>query len=249
MQRGDHADYVRLLKAPADRDPRGFIIPSDQRDFLTATKFVNALLKTGIDVDRATADFTVAGKQYPAGSYVVKTDQAFRPHVLDMFEKQDHPNDFAYPGGPPIPPYDATGWTLAWQMGVDFDRILDGFDGPFQKITEDLASLPPGRIASASNATGYLVDHINDAFTAVNRTLKAGGKAWWYPQPVRAGNASFPSGAFYLETDRATVEKLAKDKGLNFVAVSSRPSVRQAPTSPIAVMPIRVARRGANRIE
>jgi hypothetical protein len=50
-----------------------------------------------------------------------------------MFEPQDHPNDFAYPGGPPIAPYDATGWTLAFQMGVEFDRILDGFDGPFEK--------------------------------------------------------------------------------------------------------------------
>ena len=62
---------------------------------------------------RATAAFTVGGKSYPAGSYVVKTAQAFRPHVLDMFEPQDHPNDFAYPGGPPIPPYDSAGWTLA----------------------------------------------------------------------------------------------------------------------------------------
>ena len=76
----------------------------------------------------------MAGKSYPAGSYVVKTAQAFRPHVMDMFEPQDHPNDFAYPGGPPNPPYDITGWTLAMQMGVKFDRILDGFDGPFEKI-------------------------------------------------------------------------------------------------------------------
>ena len=39
-----------------------------------------------------------------------------------MFEPQDHPNDFAYPGGPPTPPYDIAGWTLAFQMGVKFDR-------------------------------------------------------------------------------------------------------------------------------
>ncbi len=226
VQRGDHADYVRLMHDPASRDPRGFIIPADQRDFLTATKFVNTLLKNGIDVDRATSAFTVAGKRYPAGSYVVKSAQAFRPHVLDMFEKQDHPNDFAYPGGPPIPPYDATGYTLAWQMGVDFDRILDGFDGPFQRIKDDLVAPPPGRIAGASNAKGYLVDHINDAFTAVNRVLKGGGKAYWYTQPLRAGDASFESGAFYLETDRATVEKLAKDKGLSFVGVASNPPAR-----------------------
>ena len=42
------------------------------------------------------------GKTYPAGSWVIQTAQAFRSHVLDMFEPQDHPNDFRFPGGPPI---------------------------------------------------------------------------------------------------------------------------------------------------
>ena len=85
-------------------------------------------------VHRATAEFAVGGKKYPAGSYVVKCAQAFRAHVLDMFEPQDHPDDFAYPGAPPTPPYDMAGWTLAFQMGVKFDRILDGFDGPFEEL-------------------------------------------------------------------------------------------------------------------
>ena len=99
------------------RDPRGYILPSDQPDFATATKFVNALIKTGITVHRATAPFTVNGKSYPASSYVVKTAQAFRPHVIDMFEPQDHPDDIPYPGGPPTPPYDSTGYTLAYRWG------------------------------------------------------------------------------------------------------------------------------------
>ena len=75
----------------------------------TATKFVNALRKTGVTVHRATAPFTVAGKTL-SGRLVRREDGAgFRPHVLDMFEPQDHPNDFAYPGGPPKPPYDNAG--------------------------------------------------------------------------------------------------------------------------------------------
>ena len=125
----------RLLRDPATRDPRGFILPSDQPDFPTATKFVNTLMKTGVAVHRATAAFSAGGKNYPAGSYVVKAAQAFRPHVLDMFEPQDHPDDIPYPGGPPSRPYDNAGWTLAYQMGVKFDRVLDGFDGPFEKLT------------------------------------------------------------------------------------------------------------------
>ena len=59
----------------------------------------------------------------------MKTAQAFRPHILDMFEPQDHPDDVLDEGVPPRLPYDSAGWTLAFQMGVKFDRVLDGFDG------------------------------------------------------------------------------------------------------------------------
>jgi hypothetical protein len=90
---------------------------SDQADFPTAVKFVNALIKTGIRVEKAKTDFTVNNKKYPAGSYIVKNNQAFRPHVIDMFDPQDHPNDFQYPGGPPVRPYDAAGWTLGVSDG------------------------------------------------------------------------------------------------------------------------------------
>ena len=235
MSRGTRADWERMLRAPADRDPRGFIIPSDQRDFLTATKFVNTLLKNGVDVHTATADFSVAGTDYPAGSYVVKTAQAFRPHVLDMFEKQEHPNDFAYPGGPPIAPYDNTGWTLAWQMGVEFDRVVDGFDGPVALITDELASPPAGMVAGAAGAAGYVVDHVNDAFIAVNRVLANGGQAAWYTEPVTAGGMTFETGALYLETDRAIVEALAAEKGLNFYGVASAPSGESMQLQPVKI--------------
>src|SRR6202167_2511768 len=152
--------YTSVLHDPKLRDPRGFIVPSDQADFATATEFVNALLKNGIDVLRATSTFSVNGKSYPTGSYVVKTAQAFRPHVMDMFEPQDHPNDFAYPGGPPKPPYDITGWTLAFQMGVKFDRILDAMpNGPFTKIN-GLLPAPPASVTGVTPSTaGYLISH------------------------------------------------------------------------------------------
>ena len=60
-----------------------------------------------------------------------------------MFEPQDHPDDFQYPGGPPIPPYDSAGWTLAFQMGVQADRILEAFDGPFERVGDELG-MPAG---------------------------------------------------------------------------------------------------------
>jgi hypothetical protein len=185
------AKYFEMLRDPKKRDARGYILPASQPDFPTATKFINALQRSGIDVHRATREFTVAGKSYPAGSYVVKSAQAFRPHVLDMFEPQDHPNDFASPGGPPIPPYDNAGWTLAYQMGVEFDRILDGFDGPFEKLTE-LAKPPAATVASAGNAQGFLIaPRTNDSFLVANRLMKAGEEVW----RMKSGP---DAGAFYV---------------------------------------------------
>src|SRR5207247_690304 len=99
-------------------------------------------------VQFAPKGFTVAGKTYPIGSYVVPCDQAFRAHVLDLFEPQDHPNDIPFPGAAPIAPYDMAGWTLAYQMAVQFDRVLDGFDGPFVEIRDQLPP-PRGRIGAA----------------------------------------------------------------------------------------------------
>src|SRR5699024_7129607 len=96
------------------------------------------------------------GHSYPAGSYIIKTDQAFRPCVFDMFEAQHYPNDFQYPGGPPIRPYDATGWTLAYQMGIDFDRVLEGFTGPFRQIPYGELQSPPATTIQ-SKSSGYLL--------------------------------------------------------------------------------------------
>jgi hypothetical protein len=182
--------YDSVLKNPSLRDARGYILPSNQPDFPTATRFINALIGDGIAVQKAMAAFTVAGITYPAGSYIVKTDQAFRPHILDLFEPQDHPNDFAYPGGPPIAPYDAAGWTLAYTMGVKFDRIADPFDGPFQRIPYgELQPMPAPQLLA-----GGLDARCNTSYQVVNDLLK-GGKTVY-----RSANGNFytghkPSGA------------------------------------------------------
>ena len=185
--RGAGAEFKSLLRAPEMRDPRGFILPADQSDFPGATAFINALIKAGVTVHRATAPFSVAGKNYPANSWVVKSAQAFRPHVLDMFEPQDHPDDIPYPGGRPNRPYDNAGWTLAYQMGVRFDRLLEGFDGPFEKVN-GLQTPPAGKVAATAGPL-VLSHATNNGFIAVNRLLAAGREVMW----LQEGD-----GAFYV---------------------------------------------------
>jgi Zinc carboxypeptidase len=230
--------YWEQLHTPDARDPRGYIIPSDQADFLTATKFVIALEKAGVVVHRATRAFQVLGKTYPAGSYVVKAAQAFRPHLRDMLEPQDHPNDFQYPGGPPRAPYDITGYTLAFQMGVAFDRILDGFDGPFEKI-EGLAKMPAGHVSQMQSPAGYLLSHaVNDAFTGTTRLLAAGEEVYWLGKELTANGKSYAAGTIYIPAKASTaasVDKLARELGLGFEAIAAKPTGEALKLRPVKV--------------
>jgi hypothetical protein len=170
-----YQNFAKVYKAPNLRDPRGYIIPANQSS--SAVAFVNILIQSGIKVHKATGDFVVNGKNYEAGSYVVRTNQAFRAHVLDMFDPQDHPNDFLYPGGPPVRPYDAAGWTPAYTMGVEFDRILNDFNGPFETIAYGQIQTPKSSIFVTANSANkfYAIKSIdNNCFVMVNDLLKAG---------------------------------------------------------------------------
>ncbi len=219
--------YNTVLHDPKMRDPRGFIIPSDQADFATATKFINTLEKNGIEVEKASSQFQVADKTYPAGSFVVKTAQAGRPFVMDMFQPQDHPNDFRYPGGPPIPPYDIAGWTLAYQMGVKFDRAYDAFDGPFTRVS-GIQPMPADSVEGPSSPAGYLISHeINNSFTLVNRLLKANCEVYWLKASVQAGGQQMGPGTIWVPASSVAAPILqqgAKELGVPVQAVSAAPA-------------------------
>ncbi len=241
---GTPRKYFDQLRDPVARDARGYVIPSDQPDFLTATKFVNALIKNGVTVLRASRPFQLGGRSYPANSFVVKAAQAFRPHVMDCFEPQDYPDDFAYPGGPPIRPYDVTGYTLAFQMGVRFDRVLDAIDGPFEAV-EGFAKAPPGSVATAG-AGGYLLSHQpNDAFVAVNRLLAAGESVYWLKGTTAAasGSTATPAGGpeagtIYIPIVKSTtalVQALARDTGLRFERAAERPAGEALRLKPVRI--------------
>jgi hypothetical protein len=237
-QRGVAMKYYEILRNPVNRDPRAYVISSDQPDFLTATKFVNALIKNGVAIERATAAFQAGGKSYPAGSYVIKTAQAFRPHVLDMFEPQDHPDDIPYPGGPPTPPYDSAGWTLAYQMGVVFDRFLEPVDGPFEKIN-GLAPVTRGTVSNSSSAAGFILSHqVNDSFIAINRLLGSAEDVYWLRQPFNLNGRAYGPGTIYIPNKTTTLpklQKLAEEVGLNFQGLAAKPDGEALKLKPMRI--------------
>jgi len=222
------AKYFELFRKPGNRDARAYILPSDQADFPTATKFVNTFIKNGIEVLYASKDFKVKGKEYPAGSYIFKASQAFRPHILDLFEPQDYPNDFRYEGGPPVAPYDNAGYTLAFQMGIEFDRILEGVDGPFEKI-DGLAKPFAGKVVNTKNAVGYLLSHkINDASIVMNRLLADKHKVYWFSNTFDLNDKSYPPGTIYIQAKNSSLqmlEKMSAELGISFEGITKKPDV------------------------
>lgn len=220
------AFYDRILRDPAARDPRAYIIPPDQRDFPTAIHFLNALIKLGVEVERASAPFAANGRQWPAGSYVVRTAQAYRAHVLDMFEPQHYPNNFQYPGGPPIPPADASGYTPAFQMGVRFARVLDPLDAPTVPVA-GMIRVDPGHILGTGKA-GWLVGHgTNNLFILSNRLAKAGLDQAWVTEPLAVAGGTAEPGALWIPYSAGAEKILSRavaELGFDAEAVDAVPA-------------------------
>lgn len=214
--------YDTVMKDPAKRDPRAYFIRPNS-DAATTIRFLNALIGTGIMVHQTTAQAVVNGKTYPEGTWVVKTDQAFRPHILDLFEPQDHPNDFAYPGGPPIPPYDAAGWTLAYTMGIQFDRVLDAFEAPLKKLPfGEPISLPSVPVINKEKA--WILDAAgNYSYLAVNKLLKAGIDVYRIPDTILGAR----TGSFYIPLttkNKANVQQLLQGTGAVPIVCDLKPA-------------------------
>jgi hypothetical protein len=216
---------AETVRTQENKDARAYIIPSDQADFSTATKFVNALIENGVDVHQAHRSFAYGDTIYPSGSYVVRADQAFRAHVISMFEPQVHPDDFAYPGAPPTAPYDSSGWTMAFSMGVDVVRVTEAFDVRLPKLKDVTSASVEADLSSS--ADGYLIDgRVNDSFRAMNRLHKAGIDVYRMTELQVEANVGVDLGSFWVPNTgsaRSILTKLAKENAVR-VENFSRPS-------------------------
>ena len=100
------------------KPPFAYIVPQEQRDPVAAVELLRRLAFGGVRVSQLTDAVTLDDASYPAGTWVVPTDQEFAALAREVLDVQRYPDLRQYPGGPPERPYDAAGWTLPLQMGV-----------------------------------------------------------------------------------------------------------------------------------
>jgi ribosomal protein S18 acetylase RimI-like enzyme len=114
------ANFIRLgrkqIALGRSGSPKAFVIPASQRDPSAVRRLVEVLTVGGVEVD--SADEVTADGRRLGRAYVVRLDQPYRAHALDLLEPQRFPRLEQWPGGPVERPYDVAGWTLPLQLGV-----------------------------------------------------------------------------------------------------------------------------------
>jgi hypothetical protein len=219
-----------------------FIVPADQWDPPTAVKMINVLRLGGVEVERAAAPFAAGGKQYAAGSYVIRGAQPFEPYVKDLLTPQVYPDMRLSPGGPPKRPYDITGWTLNLQMGVRVDRLTEAVSVATTKVEVAPPPFvtPPGsdRPVLADGRTALALDpRENDSFVVVNRLLKAGDAVYRASSALGVGATEWPAGAFVVTPGAGTAGRLSQAAKALGVSVAS---LDRPPTDVVRVKPPRI---------
>ena len=151
-------NYVQFgeeaIEKGLNEPPFAWLVPPDQRDPGSAYQMLERLSATAIEIHQAEEDFTADGVDYPAGTFIMYTAQPYRPHLMDMMERQVYPDRVMYPGGPAEPPYDMAGWTLPLQMGVRHVEVAASFDARATKV-EALA--PPESSVVDPDAEVFIV--------------------------------------------------------------------------------------------
>ena len=134
------------------RPPYAYVVPQDQHDVIAAVELLRRLAFGGVRVSQLTAAAKFDDTTYPAGTWIIPTDQEYAALVREVLDVQKYPDFRQYPGGPPERPYDAAGWTLPLQMGV---RVIAASQPISPETRSRMAALGPG-IAFKSATTPYI---------------------------------------------------------------------------------------------
>jgi hypothetical protein len=239
-------NVYRMAREATERgrteSPRAFVVPAGQRDPVAAAELVDLLLRHGVRVERADAPVLAGREIYAAGSYVIPAAQPYRQFLLTMLRRQRYPEVVPYAGGPVLPPYDITTWSLPISMGVEVTEVEDlsaSGGGPARLTAVQAVDWPGGDVAQG--AGGYLISHAADtAFTALNRLEAEGKKVYWLKRPVDGVTGSAP-GDLWIPADPA-VSGMAEMLGRlsREVHVPIQP-LAKAPAGPaLRVKPVRV---------
>ncbi|HEX6307979.1 MAG TPA: M14 metallopeptidase family protein [Longimicrobiales bacterium] len=128
--------------------PAAWVIPAEQGNAVGLSHVLRILTMGDVEVQRASTPFTAAGRQFPAGTFIIPMQQPYASFAQTMLEVQEYPDLREYPGGPPRRPYDVTAHTLPLLMDVEavavasWDGAAPSLSAPLEPV-EWRFELPP----------------------------------------------------------------------------------------------------------
>lgn len=216
-----HRDWTNYAKGPY-----AFVVPAAQRDPYATFEMLDILKFGEVEIHKATAPFTANGKQYAAGSWVIKVAQPYGAFAKTMLERQNYPDLRIFPGGPPEPPYDVTAQTLWMLMGVAVDQVEKPFEAQLELVSKvtAVASAAPARPKGA-----YLVGPESyGTFKMVAELQKANVPIFRAGKSFESGTQTFAPGSYVIPPTPAAqkiVEKAAAEMGIPVVGADRAPAV------------------------
>jgi hypothetical protein len=234
--------------------PEAFVIPFDsgapggtQRSDGEANRMTQWLLDNGVEVHRATSNFTWGGQTFPAGSYVVWMDQAFRGLAYTALSAGQDVSDritqlYAPPGA----------WSHGWLWGADVVEVPDG-DPTFSPSTdpiENVNQLQGGVRPGAANWYAVNLRGVSEVRVILD-LLRDGvdGEVAEEPFTIQGGGG-MPAGSLVFPDNPATMEALedaGAQAGIFFErGVGPEPAGTQLDEAPNVAILVNSANPGEN---
>jgi len=215
----------RSVAKATNEGPAAYVLPANQSRPVEAAETVNLFRQMGIEVHAADKEIVIKDQKYPAGSYVIRMDQPYS-RMADMLL------DTQYYNANDPRPYDDTGWTIGAMRNVKTARITDKavLAAPMTLLTSD--ARVTGKLAGASSAVGYVINHNTDNTLATLRFRLKDVKVSAAEEPFKIAEQQFNAGSWIIKTDgnpsdvRERLEAGARELGLLVLAVDKLPEVK-----------------------
>ncbi len=210
----NHLYRVNQRNMEPDDGPEAYVLPADQRDPYAVKELLEIFDTAEVEVDRALSTVRAGRESYPAGSYVVRTQQPMGSWVDQVLELDQYPDQARKCDECPlIMPYSETSDNLGMLMGIDVEPVDEVQVARTERVNAGDVTAPAPETAPDGGA--YLVQPSSYGLTHVISALQEADV------PVLRSTARFDAGGAAYEPGTVIVPA-SPDAHDTLTAVSER---------------------------
>ena len=222
---------VTALEDGAKDTVKAYVLPR-RGNTSAVDRLAQLLVLQGVEVTRATQAFTAAGKEYPAGSFVVPTEQPERRLVRDLLDPQVSMDDKFLKSEEQRRKnrqrseiYDVTAWSLPLQFNVESIAAPEKAGGPFETVKP--GDTAPGKVTGKATVAYLVPWGTTAAAKMLTTSLHDGLRVLSADKKFTQNGRTFPDGTLILMVKEnpanlaERIQRLAAASGAEVVATDS----------------------------